>query len=154
MTRRTPSVTSSPLGRALAPGQTLVVFGGGVPVGRFGGAEVQWATAGLSLTKEGDVITLRDGANAIVRQFSWGDCDGSPCAKRSLAGTARRSADRLVLPAEPRRRVEPAPLTAGFRYSARCRRRRRDTVKSSEAIPAGLVHGDGPVAGEPGPAGL
>jgi len=69
-----------PLGRALAPGGTLVVFGGGVPVGRFDGAEVQWATDGLGLSNDGDVITLRDGADSIVRQLSWGDCGGSPCA--------------------------------------------------------------------------
>jgi hypothetical protein len=105
-----------PLGRALAPGQTLVVFGGGVPVGRFGGAEVQWATAGLGLTREGDVISLRDGADAIVRQFSWGDCVGSPCASDHWPG-------RLDIGGSLVRRPSPGaawsrhPLTAGFRYS-------------------------------------
>jgi lamin tail-like protein len=69
-----------PLGRALPPGGTLVVFGGGVPTGRFGGAEVQWSTAGLGLAKDGDVVTLRDRADAIVRQVSWGNCAGAPCA--------------------------------------------------------------------------
>jgi len=62
-----------PLGRALAPGHTLVVFGGGVPTGPFGGAEVQWASKGLSLSNAGDVITLRDVGDAIVHQVSWGD---------------------------------------------------------------------------------
>ena len=75
-----------PLGRALAPGHALVVFGGGVPVGAFDGAEVQWATKGLSLTNDGDVITLRDGADAIVRRLSWGDCAGSPCASEHWPG--------------------------------------------------------------------
>ena len=69
-----------PLGRALPPGGTLVVFGGGVPTGPFHGAEVQWATGGLDLTNAGDVLTLRDGAGSIVRSVSWGDCAGSPCA--------------------------------------------------------------------------
>jgi hypothetical protein len=75
-----------PLGHALAPGRALVVFGGGVPTGRFGGAEVQWATNGLDLLNAGDVITLRDGSDAIVRQVSWGDCDGSPCASDHWPG--------------------------------------------------------------------
>jgi hypothetical protein len=69
-----------PLGRALPPGGTLLVFGGGVPTGRFDGAQVQWATAGLGLRNEGDVVTLRDRADVIVRQVSWGDCAGAPCA--------------------------------------------------------------------------
>lgn len=69
-----------PLGRALAPGGKVVVFGGGVPTGRFGGAEVQWAEDGLSLQKEGDVVTLRDASNVVVTQLSWGDCASTPCA--------------------------------------------------------------------------
>jgi hypothetical protein len=70
-----------PLGRALAPGKKLIVFGGGVPTGDFDGAEVQWTTAGLSLSKAGDVITLRDAENSVALQISWGDCAGAPCAK-------------------------------------------------------------------------
>ena len=70
-----------PLGRALAPGKKLIVFGGGVPTGDFGGAEVQWASAGLSLSKAGDVITLRDAEDSVALQVSWGDCAGSKCAK-------------------------------------------------------------------------
>jgi len=69
-----------PLGRALAPGGTVVVFGGGVPTGSFGGAEVQWSTKGLSLSNDGDVVTLRDRADEIALRFSWGDCSGEPCA--------------------------------------------------------------------------
>lgn len=69
-----------PLERALPPGGTLLVFGGGVPTGRFDGAQVQWSTAGLGLTNDGDVVTLRDRSDAVVRQVSWGDCAGAPCA--------------------------------------------------------------------------
>jgi dienelactone hydrolase len=75
-----------PLGHALPPGRRLVVFGGGVPTGRFEGADVQWATKGLDLSNAGDVITLRDGTDAIVRQVSWGDCDGAPCASDHWPG--------------------------------------------------------------------
>jgi len=69
-----------PLGRALPAGGVLVVFGGGVPTGRFGGAEVQRAAAGLGLANAGDVLTLRDGTDTIARRVSWGNCGGAPCA--------------------------------------------------------------------------
>jgi hypothetical protein len=77
-----------PLGDALLPGQALVVFGGGVPTGRFGGAQVQWAAfAGrLDLSNEGDVLTLRDATGTLVKQMSWGDCAGQPCARDHRAG--------------------------------------------------------------------
>ena len=70
-----------PLGRALEPGGTLVVFGGGVPVGGFGGAIVQQARRGLSLSNAGDVLTLSDARDTVVCRLSWGDCSQSPCAK-------------------------------------------------------------------------
>lgn len=78
-----------PLGAALLPGEALVVFGGGVPTGRFGGARVQWAAFGgrLNLSNSGDVLTLRDAAGAIGKQVSWGDCAGKRCARDHHAGT-------------------------------------------------------------------
>jgi hypothetical protein len=77
-----------PVGDALAPGRALLVFGGGVPTGRFGGADVQWAAfdGRLSLSNDGDVLTLRDAADAVVRQVSWGDCAGAPCARDHRSG--------------------------------------------------------------------
>ncbi|MGH9870235.1 MAG: lamin tail domain-containing protein [Candidatus Polarisedimenticolia bacterium] len=76
-----------PLGRALEPGGTLVVFGGGVPVGEFGGAIVQWASGGLSLSNAGDVLTLSDARDTVVGRLSWGNCSGSPCAKEHWPGS-------------------------------------------------------------------
>jgi hypothetical protein len=79
-----------PLGRTLPPGGALVVFGGGLPTGSFGGAEVQWAAFGgtLGLSDAGDVLSLRDSQGTLLRQLSWGNCDGAACAgeplKRSL----------------------------------------------------------------------
>lgn len=72
-----------PLGAALAAGQTVVVFGGGVPTGAFNGARVQWAAFGgrLDLSNHGDVLTLRDAGGTRVKQISWGDCAGQPCAR-------------------------------------------------------------------------
>lgn len=77
-----------PLGAPLRPGEALVVFGGGVPTGRFGGARAQWAAFGgrLNLSNSGDVLTLRDAAGAMVKQVSWGDCAGKSCARDHRAG--------------------------------------------------------------------
>ena len=89
-----------PLGRALGPGATLVVFGGGIPTGGFGGAAVQWAHDGLSLSNGGDVITLRDARDAVVLRVSWGDCAGQPCAadhwpgELGIAGSIFRRPER------------------------------------------------------------
>jgi hypothetical protein len=71
-----------PLGAALPPGRKILVFGGGVPTGRFGDATVQWAAFGgqLNLSNAGDVLTLRDAAGAVAKQVSWGDCDDAACA--------------------------------------------------------------------------
>jgi len=77
-----------PLGAALPPGRALVVFGGGVPTGRFGGATVQWAAFNgrLNLSNAGDVLTLRDAGGTRAKQLSWGDCAGEPCASEHYTG--------------------------------------------------------------------
>jgi len=77
-----------PLGAALAPGRALVVFGGGVPTGGFGGASVQWAAFNgrLHLSNAGDVLTLRDAGGAQAKRLSWGDCAGGPCASEHHGG--------------------------------------------------------------------
>ena len=64
----------------------MVIFGGGVPTGSFGGAEVQWAASkkGLSLSRKGDVLTLRDAVGSVATQISWGDCAGNTCAKEHI----------------------------------------------------------------------
>ena len=71
-----------PPGPALEPGASLIVFGGGVPTGSFGGAIVQWAAQGgqLGFTNRGDVITLRNAQGERVLDWSWGDCGGVACA--------------------------------------------------------------------------
>ncbi|MFO7541438.1 MAG: lamin tail domain-containing protein [Thiobacillus sp.] len=83
-----------PLGKALAPGQAVLVFGGGVPVGAFGGAQVQRASAaaGLALDGPGDVLSLRDSEGRLARQLSWGNCSGRPCAADHWPGSLRINA--------------------------------------------------------------
>jgi hypothetical protein len=77
-----------PLGQALRPGKAVVIFGGGLPTGRFGRANVQWAAFGgrLSLSNSGDILTLRDARGAIAKRISWGDCAGEPCATEHRTG--------------------------------------------------------------------
>ena len=78
-----------PLGTELASGQSLIVFGGGEPVGDFNGALVQWAAfdGKLSLTNNGDVITLYDKNNETVDRLSWGDCAEQRCTENHFPGS-------------------------------------------------------------------
>lgn len=80
-----------PLGRALAPGKAVIVFGGGVPTGSFGGSEVQRATSakGLDLDGAGDVLTLRDAEGTVAGRLSWGDCARRSCADDHWHGSLR-----------------------------------------------------------------
>lgn len=80
-----------PLGAALAPGKAVVVFGGGVPTGSFGGADVQRATSakGLDLDGKGDVLTLRDAQGTVAGRLSWGDCARRACAADHWEGSLR-----------------------------------------------------------------
>ena len=60
-----------PLGTHLKPGESLVVFGGGIPTGDFD-AQVQWARSGqLSLSNDGDTIELRDSAGRLAQSVTW-----------------------------------------------------------------------------------
>jgi len=71
-----------PADTSLGPGEALVVFGGGVPTGEFGGAHVQWAALDgeLSLSSGGDVLTLSDAGGQAALRVSWGDCADRDCA--------------------------------------------------------------------------
>jgi hypothetical protein len=60
-----------PLGTRLKPGESLIVFGGGIPTGDFD-AQVQWARSGqLSLSNDGDTIELRDAGGRLAQTISW-----------------------------------------------------------------------------------
>lgn len=75
-----------PLGRSLAPGKALVVFGGGIPTGEFGGAIVQRSTNGFNLDRDGDILTLRDANGKTVKRLSWGHCGGMACSSDHWRG--------------------------------------------------------------------
>ena len=68
-----------PAGTVLAPGQALVVFGGGSPEGLFGGARVQVATEGsLSLWNNNDEVRVMTPEGTQVLQFSVQERDSDP----------------------------------------------------------------------------
>ena len=78
-----------PIGTIIEPGHAVVVFGGGVPPANIGGAKTLTAafSGRLSLTNDGDVVTLLDPENKAVSRVSWGDCGGAPCATDHYDGT-------------------------------------------------------------------
>jgi dienelactone hydrolase len=102
-----------PLGASLPPGAALVIFGGGVPTGDFGGAGTFTAQFGgkLSLTNDGDVLTLRDAADELVQQVSWGDCGRRSCVTDHFADSLgnARSLTREARPGSAWREHDPLP---------------------------------------------
>jgi len=105
-----------PLGPALAPGQFLIVFGGGVPTGPFGGAQVQWSAGGLGLQNDGDVLTLRAADGRIVQQVSWGNCAGAQCGNDHWPGPLGFGRS-LTRGRDPGAQWAPHSEFAGARYS-------------------------------------
>lgn len=64
-----------PIGTVVGPGQAIVVFGGGSPIGSFGGSLVQTASTGaLGLNNSGDSIVLAAPGGAELLRFEY---DGS-----------------------------------------------------------------------------
>lgn len=68
-----------PANTLIAPGQALVVFGGGTPTGTFGGATVQTSTSGdLNLNNSGDEMTLTDAQDNVVVTFDIEPLSNNP----------------------------------------------------------------------------
>ena len=83
-----------PVGTSLGPGEALVVFGGGVPTGPFGGVTVQIADfdGSLNLQNAGDVLRLSTPDGETILALSWGDCAESACASDHLSDDLERDA--------------------------------------------------------------
>lgn len=63
----------------IAPGQAMVVFGGGTPTGGFGGALVQTSTSGdMNLNNAGDFITVTDAAGTVIVTFDIEPLSNNP----------------------------------------------------------------------------
>ena len=77
-------------GTTLAPGDTLVIFGGGKPQS-IKGQVVTASSGGLSLNNNGDVLTLRDAAMEVMDSLSYGNAADK---EQSLV---RNGAGELVL---------------------------------------------------------
>ncbi len=71
-----------PLGTKLESGQAIVIFGGGIPTGNFGGAIVQWAAHDglLNLNNSGDGVRLYDSNGSLAKEITWGSCGDMSCA--------------------------------------------------------------------------
>jgi hypothetical protein len=82
-----PSRHQFPIGSMLPAGKALVVFGGGVPTGKFGGAEIQTAFSSgeLNLNNKGDILSLSDANGKTFQRISWGDCAGKECAAEHIS---------------------------------------------------------------------
>lgn len=66
-------------GTQLLPGDAMVVFGGGTPMGAFGGAQVETASSGqLNLTNSGDLVTVTNEAGEVVITFDINGLSGNP----------------------------------------------------------------------------
>jgi hypothetical protein len=61
-------------------GGALVLFGGGVPVGSFGGAivVVDIGTAGLSMGNSGEIILLKDSTGRTINSFNSDELSDNP----------------------------------------------------------------------------
>ncbi|MCL9981507.1 MAG: lamin tail domain-containing protein [Bacteroidia bacterium] len=75
---KTPNHTF-PANTLLKAGKCLVLFGGGMPKGTFGGALVQTSTSGdLNLNNAGDIIYITDKSDNILLQFDIEPLSNNP----------------------------------------------------------------------------
>jgi uncharacterized protein len=78
-----------PAGSVLAPNHAVIIFGGGSPVGDFGGSLVQIAgSGGVGLNNSGDTVTLNDGMTdqAVANYGSEGSNSESITLDPDLSG--------------------------------------------------------------------
>ncbi|MEQ8547934.1 MAG: lamin tail domain-containing protein [Cyclobacteriaceae bacterium] len=64
-------------GTRLEPGKALVVFSGGIPVGSFGGSQIQLSSeGGLDLDDNGETITIFTSSSTIAAKTEYGTSAG------------------------------------------------------------------------------
>lgn len=93
----------------------VVVFGGGAPMGFFGGAQV-FTTSSLGFNDAGDTIIIRDGSSTVIATYTYfdqgeseGDNDQAITRSPDITG-----ADPLVLHGQV---AAGSPSSTGFRFS-------------------------------------
>ena len=68
-----------PSGTLIPAGKSIIVFGGGVPTGGFGGAIVQTASDGeLNMSNAGDLMTITDAADVVQVTFDIEPLSNNP----------------------------------------------------------------------------
>ena len=68
-----------PAGTIIPKNGVLVLFGGGVPTGTFGGAIVQTASQGLlNMNNAGDIVTVRNVSGTVIATFDIYPLSGNP----------------------------------------------------------------------------
>ena len=126
-----------PAGTSLLPGQAVVVFGGGAPIGAFGNSVVQTASTGrLELNNTSDAVTLVDLGGTAVVSYTYGSEGGD---NQSLT----RSPD---LADSPMIKHTLAPGSGGARFSP------GTCLNGASFIPCELPPEADVVVGKTGPA--
>ncbi|MBI1316720.1 hypothetical protein GC167_07660, partial [bacterium] len=110
-----------PSGTLVPPGGALVVFGGGIPVGSFGGAVVLSANAsvnGLSLNNTGEKIALLDPMGAFVAGFDSDALSDNPnesyTRNPDITGLFEQHTANTALRYSPGTRVNGIPFDTTF----------------------------------------
>lgn len=103
-----------PAGTLIPPRGVVVVFGGGTPVGNFGGAIVLTDTNGLSLNNSGEVIALKDANGATVLTFDSDALSNNPNESYTLfpdvTGSFIQHADSTSILFSPGTKVDGTPF--------------------------------------------
>ncbi|MCF8253548.1 MAG: lamin tail domain-containing protein [Bacteroidia bacterium] len=113
-----------PSGIIIPPGGALVVFGGGKPVGLFGGSIVLADTgAGLSLNNTGEVIAIKDNLGKTILVFDSDALSNNPnesyTRSPDITGTFVQHATINTLKYSPGTKVNGSPFVTLSTYQVR-----------------------------------
>lgn len=109
-----------PLGTVIPSGCGVVVFGGGTPVGDFGGMTVQTASeGGLGLNNGGETITLESKAGTVAA-LTWGGEGGNDQSLTRDPDITGAFVQHTTAPASDGRAYSPGTRISGPAFEA-CR---------------------------------
>lgn len=105
-------VYTFPASTIIPPNGALVVFGGGTPVGSFGGAIVLADTgdAGLSLNNSGEVIMIADASGTVILSFDSDALSNNPnesyTRNPDITGAFEQHEDNTLLKFSPGTKID------------------------------------------------